>query len=116
ILAVDGIDGYHVGTLDLAQSMGSPPPEQLDEAVTEIVGRCNAAGKLTSVGVVTPWAIDGVKKRVDQGVDILTVASAWMLTNAVGAFLEDVEARIPEDRRTRTGRTPTPNQYVNPQK
>jgi len=65
---------------------------------------------------VTPWAIDGVQKRVDQGVDILTVASAWMLTNAVGAFLEDVEERIPEGRRTRTGRTPTPNQYVNPKR
>jgi 2-keto-3-deoxy-L-rhamnonate aldolase RhmA len=116
ILAVDGIDGYHVGTLDLAQSMGSPPPEKLDEAVTEIVARCRTAGKLTSVGVVTPWAIDGVQKRVDQGVDILTVASAWMLTNAVGTFLEDIEKRIPDDRRTRTGRTPTPNQYVNPQK
>jgi 4-hydroxy-2-oxoheptanedioate aldolase len=116
ILAVDGIDGYHVGTLDLAQSMGSPPPERLDEAVSEIVGHCRAAGKLTSVGVVTPWAIDGVHKRVDQGVDILTVASAWMLTNAIGAFLEQVEERIPGDRRTRTGRTPTPNQYVNPRK
>jgi 4-hydroxy-2-oxoheptanedioate aldolase len=114
ILAVDGIDAFHIGTLDLAQSMGGPSPEQLDEVVTEIVSRCRAAGKFAAVGVVTPWAIDGVQKRLAQGVQMLNVPSAWMLTHAVGAFLGEVESRIPPERRTPTARMPTPNQYVNP--
>jgi 4-hydroxy-2-oxoheptanedioate aldolase len=114
ILAVEGIDGFHVGTLDLAQSMGSPPAEQIDGVVEEIVTRCRKAGKYTSVGVVTPWGIDGVGKRIDQGVQVLNVPSAWMLTHAVGSFLGDVEERIPDDLRTSTARMPTPNHYINP--
>jgi 2-keto-3-deoxy-L-rhamnonate aldolase RhmA len=114
ILAVEGIDGFHVGTLDLAQSMGGPTPERLDEVVAEIVARCRAAGKLCSVGVVTPWGLDSVRKRIDQGVQILNVASAWMLTHAVGSFLEQVEERIPGSARTAAARVPTPNQYINP--
>ncbi len=114
ILAVEGIDGFHVGTLDLAQSMGSPPAERIDEVVEEIVSRCREAGKYTSVGVVTPWGLDSVGKRIDQGVQVLNVPSAWMLTHAVGSFLEDVEERIPDALRTPTARTPTPNRYINP--
>jgi 4-hydroxy-2-oxoheptanedioate aldolase len=114
LVAVEGIDGFHVGTLDLAQSMGSPPAEEIDEVVDEIVTRCRQAGKYTSVGVVTPWGIDSVGKRIDQGVQVLNVASAWMLTHAVGSFLEDVEERIPGTLRTPTARTPTPNSYINP--
>jgi 2-keto-3-deoxy-L-rhamnonate aldolase RhmA len=114
ILAVEGIDGFHVGTLDLAQSMGGPTPERLGEVVAEIVARCRAAGKLCSVGVVTPWGLDSVRKRIDQGVQILNVASAWMLTHAVGSFLEQVEERIPGSARTAAARVPTPNQYINP--
>jgi 4-hydroxy-2-oxoheptanedioate aldolase len=114
ILAVPGIDGFHVGTLDLAQSMGGPSPERLDEVVGEIVARCRAAGRVCSVGVVTPWGIDSVSKRLDQGVQILNVASAWMLTHAVGSFLDQVEQRIPAQARSATARIPTPNQYINP--
>jgi 2-keto-3-deoxy-L-rhamnonate aldolase RhmA len=114
IVSVEGIDGFHVGTLDLAQSLGQPPPEKLDEIVTEIVAACTAAGKFAAVGVVTPWALDGVPKRIAQGVSLLNVPSAWMLTDAVGSFLHQVEQRLPDDRRVRTARTPTPNKYVAP--
>jgi 4-hydroxy-2-oxoheptanedioate aldolase len=116
ILAIDGIDAFHIGTLDLAQSMGTPPPDKIDEVVSEMVTRCRAAGKYTSVGVITPWAIDGVKKRIEQGVQFFNVASAWMLTDAVASFLDQVESRVPDELRQRTARLPTPNKYVNPKK
>jgi 2-keto-3-deoxy-L-rhamnonate aldolase RhmA len=116
ILAVDGIDAFHIGTLDLAQSMGTPPPARIDEVVEEILTRCRAAGKFTSVGVVTPWGIESVRKRIEQGVQIFNVPSAWMLTHAVGSFLEQVESRMPEDVRRRTARIPNPNKYVKPEK
>jgi 4-hydroxy-2-oxoheptanedioate aldolase len=112
ILAVEGIDGIHVGTLDLAQSLGSPPPERLDEVVAEIVGRCRAAGKYCAVGVITPWALDSVKKRIDLGVQIVNIPSAWLLTHAVGSFLEEIEQRIPESLREPTARGVSPNPYV----
>jgi 2-keto-3-deoxy-L-rhamnonate aldolase RhmA len=114
LLAVEGVDGFHVGTLDLAQSMGSPPAERIDEVVEVVVSRCRAAGKYTSVGVVTPWGLDNVGKRIEQGVQILNVPSAWMLTHAVGSFLGQVENRIPGELRTPTARLPTPNRYINP--
>jgi 2-keto-3-deoxy-L-rhamnonate aldolase RhmA len=114
LLAVEGVDGFHVGTLDLAQSMGSPPAERIDEVVAEVVRRCRAAGKYTSVGVVTPWGLDSVGKRIEQGVQIFNVPSAWMLTHAVGSFLDQVEDRIPDMLRTPTARLPTPNRYINP--
>lgn len=114
LLAVEGVDGFHVGTLDLAQSMGSPPAERIDEVVQEVVSRCRAAGKYTSVGVITPWGLESIGKRLEQGVQIFNVPSAWMLTHAVGSFLEQVENRIPAGLRTATARLPTPNRYINP--
>jgi hypothetical protein len=86
----------------------------MDEVVAEIVGRCRAAGKYAAVGVVTPWALDAVRKRVDLGVQILNVPSAWMLSHATGAFLADIEDRIPDDLRAPSARLPTPNKYINP--
>jgi 2-keto-3-deoxy-L-rhamnonate aldolase RhmA len=115
LLSVKGIDAFHIGTLDLAASMGSPPPERMDEVVAEIVGRCRAAGKYVAVGVVTPWALEAVRKRVDLGVQILNVPSAWMLSHATGAFLAEIEGRIPDDLRAPSARLPTPNKYINPQ-
>jgi 4-hydroxy-2-oxoheptanedioate aldolase len=112
ILSVDGIDGFHIGTLDLAQSLGSPPPERLEEVVAEIVQRCRAAEKHVAVGVVTPWGIESVSKRVAQGVQMLNVPSAWLLTEAVGTFLAKVEERIPESQRVPTARSVSPNPYL----
>jgi 4-hydroxy-2-oxoheptanedioate aldolase len=116
ILAVEGIDGFHVGTLDLAQSMGSPPPERVEEVVAEIVARCRAAGKFAAVGVVTPWSLDSVQKRIEQGVQIVNLPAAWMLTHAVGSFLAQVESRIPAELRTPSARIPTPNEYIDPKR
>lgn len=112
IVAIDGIDGFHIGTLDLAQALGSPSPERLEEVVAEIVRRCRAAGKFVAVGVVTPWGLDAVPRRIEQGVRLLNVPSAWLLTHAVGSFLESVESRVPDKLRIGTARVPSPNKYL----
>ena len=46
ILKVDGIDAFHVGPHDLAQSMGFPTPAKLDEVIKTVVHRCRDAGTL----------------------------------------------------------------------
>ena len=95
ILAVDGIDGYHVGPLDLAQSMGYPPKAELERVIQDVVQRCRAAGKHVAVGVVTPWGMDTLPKWAGQGAQIFTVPSAWMLTHMAGQFLGDVRKLAP---------------------
>jgi 2-keto-3-deoxy-L-rhamnonate aldolase RhmA len=112
ILAVEGIDAFHVGPLDLAQSMGNPPPEEVEEVIDEVVERCRAAGRYVAVGVVTPWGVDVVGKRVEQGVQLVHVASAWLLTHAVAAFLGEVEERIPDEKRAPAARFVAPNPYL----
>ena len=95
ILAVDGIDGYHVGPLDLAQSMGYPPKAELENLIQDIVQRCRAAGKYAAVGVVTPWGMDSLPKWAGHGAQIFSVPSAWMLTHMAGQFLGDVRKMAP---------------------
>ena len=95
ILAVDGIDGYHVGPLDLAQSMGYPPKAELEQLIQDIVQRCRAAGKHAAVGVVTPWGMDSLPKWAGHGAQIFSVPSAWMLTHMAGQFLGDVRKMAP---------------------
>jgi 2-keto-3-deoxy-L-rhamnonate aldolase RhmA len=94
ILTVDGIDAFHVGPLDLAQSMGNPPRAQLEAVITEVVTRCVAAGRPTAVGVATPWGIGGVETWTQRGAQIVIVASAWLLTHAVAGFLGEVRTRV----------------------
>jgi 4-hydroxy-2-oxoheptanedioate aldolase len=95
ILAVDGIDGYHIGPLDLAQSMGYPAKAELERVIADIVRRCRAAGKYVAVGAVTPWGMDTLPKWAAQGAQIFNVPSAWMITHAAGQFLSDVRSRAP---------------------
>jgi 4-hydroxy-2-oxoheptanedioate aldolase len=112
ILRVDGIDAFHVGPLDLAQSLGQPEPAELAAIIDEIVARCRAAGKHVAVGVVTPWGIDAVGPRVEQGVNIVTVASAWLVTHAFGSFLAEIEQHVPARLREPSARAVTPNPYL----
>jgi 4-hydroxy-2-oxoheptanedioate aldolase len=106
ILAVEGIDGFHIGTLDLAQSMGRPSPERVREVAAEIVRRIVGAGRLASVGVVTPWNLESIPSLIADGARLLTVAGGWTLTHALGSFLAQVEGQIPTGKRTTTARVP----------
>ena len=116
LLQVAGIDAFHVGPLDLAQSMGNPPRSELERVIEGVVERCRAAGKYVAVGAVTPWGIEGVRKWVDEGAQIFNVASAFLLTDAVAQFLKQVEERIPGDRRVSTAVARSQNPYLAPEK
>jgi len=100
ILAVEGIDGFHIGPLDLAQSMGYPPKAELEPVIADVVKRCRAAGKYVAVGVVTPWGMDSLPKWAAHGAQIFNVPSAWMLTHFVSQFLQDVRNQAPEHLRS----------------
>ena len=100
ILSVNGIDGYHIGPLDLAQSMGYPAKAELERVIADVVRRCRASHKYVSVGVVTPWGMDSLSRWAGHGAQMFNVASAWMLTHAVGQFLEELRSRAPEHMRT----------------
>jgi 2-keto-3-deoxy-L-rhamnonate aldolase RhmA len=96
VLGVDGIDAFHVGPLDLAQSMGNPAPADVEVVIADVVRRCRQAGKHVAVGVVTPWNADTLGRRVGQGVQIFGIASAWFLTHAIGEFFNTVNDQLPE--------------------
>jgi 2-keto-3-deoxy-L-rhamnonate aldolase RhmA len=111
ILAVQGIDGYHIGPLDLAQSMGYPPKAELERLIEDVVRRCRAAGKYVAVGVVTPWGMDSLPKWAQQGAQIFNVPSAWMLTHMTGQFLGEVRSLAPAGQQ---GWPPIPSIAHNP--
>lgn len=100
VLAVEGIDGFHVGPHDLAQSMGYPPQAQLDEVIGDVVRRCRAAGKYASVGVVTPWNLERIEGWLNDGCQFLILASAWVLTNCIVEMHNEIRKRIPSDRQS----------------
>ncbi len=99
VLDVKGIDAFHIGPLDLAQSMGNPPPGKLEAVIDDVVRRCRRAGKHVAVGVVTPWNVTAMDRRVEQGVQIFAIASAWFLTHAIGKFFNEVDDQLPKGRR-----------------
>lgn len=112
ILAVDGIDAFHVGPLDLAQSMGSPEPDELARVIDDVVSRCREAGRWVAVGVVAPWGIEGVGPAVAKGLQLLHVPSAWVVTHAVAEHLARIEQRIPREHRIPTAASVAQNPYL----
>jgi 4-hydroxy-2-oxoheptanedioate aldolase len=98
ILKVDGIDAFHVGPHDLAQSMGFPSPEKLDEVIKTVVHKCLAAGKYMSVGVATPWNTSKTQSWMDEGCQMVTVGSSWVVSHAMVEVHNQLRTAIPADR------------------
>jgi 2-keto-3-deoxy-L-rhamnonate aldolase RhmA len=98
ILEVQEVDAFHVGPHDLAQSMGFPSPDELDEVIRTVVHRCRDAGKYVSVGVVTPWNLEKAQSWMDEGCQILTVGSSWVVSHAMVEIHNQLRGRIPADR------------------
>ncbi len=98
ILEVRGIDGFHVGPHDLAQSMGYPPPAELDEVIRGVVRRCREAGRYVSVGVITPWNLDRIERWVEDGCTFMIAASAWVLSQSILQLHNQIRERIPAGR------------------
>lgn len=113
ILEVDGFDAFHFGTFDLAQSMGFPPAAELDATIEAAARRCRAAGRHVSVGAVAPWSTSSVAYWFERGARLFTVASAWAVTDAMGAVHAAVQEQLPEELRRRTGRIGS-NPYLQP--
>jgi 2-keto-3-deoxy-L-rhamnonate aldolase RhmA len=101
ILEVQEIDAFHVGPHDLAQSMGFPSPGELDEIIRTVVHRCRDAGKHVSVGVVTPWNLEKAQSWMEEGCQILTVGSSWVVSHAMVEIHNQLRGRIPADRQAR---------------
>jgi 4-hydroxy-2-oxoheptanedioate aldolase len=112
ILAVDGVDAFHVGPHDLAQSMGFPSPERLNEVIAGIVSRVMAAGKHISVGVVTPWNLEQARRWMDLGCRIMTVGSTWVVSHAVVDMHNQLRGRVPGDGTTRPMATVSRSGYL----
>jgi 4-hydroxy-2-oxoheptanedioate aldolase len=100
ILQVKEIDAFHVGPHDLAQSMGFPPPAELDEVIKSVVHKGRDAGKYMSVGVVTPWNLDKADAWRREGCQILTVGSSWVVSHSMVEMHNQLRAAIPPDRQT----------------
>jgi 2-keto-3-deoxy-L-rhamnonate aldolase RhmA len=94
VLAVDGIDGFHIGTLDLAESMGRPPDGELEAVVADTIARCRAAGKFVGAGVYAPWNTGALPRRLAHGAQLFTAASAWVLTDAVRSFFAEMQSAL----------------------
>jgi 4-hydroxy-2-oxoheptanedioate aldolase len=111
ILEVSGIDAFHIGVMDLAQSMEYPPKEKLDAVVEDVIRRCRSAGRHVSVGALTPWSLSSVDRWYPVGVRLFSVASAWTLTEAMSNVHAQIQQRLPAEFRKESGRI-GPNPWV----
>jgi 4-hydroxy-2-oxoheptanedioate aldolase len=101
ILQVKEIDAFHVGPHDLAQSMGFPPPAELDEVIKRVVHRCRDADKYVSVGVITPWNLAKADSWRREGCQILTVGSSWVISHSMVEMHNQLRGLISPDRQSR---------------
>jgi 2-keto-3-deoxy-L-rhamnonate aldolase RhmA len=102
ILEVKGVDAFHVGPHDLAQSMGFPSPDELDAVIKRVVHKCRDAGKYVSVGVVTPWNLAKADSWRREGCQILTVGSSWVVSHAMVEMHNQLRAAIPAGDQSRS--------------
>jgi len=92
ILAVDGLDGVYVGTIDLSISMGlekhgklSDP--RLEEAVRLIGDKVKNAGKISCIHTMNP---DDIPKVNSWGYHVITpLNDVSILKNQIGKILSD---------------------------
>jgi 2-keto-3-deoxy-L-rhamnonate aldolase RhmA len=102
ILQVAEIDAFHVGPHDLAQSMGFPPPAELDDVIKRVVHRGREAGKFMSVGVITPWNLAKADSWRREGCQILTVGSSWVMSHSMVEMHNQLRGTIPTDGQSRS--------------
>lgn len=91
ILAVPGIDAIIVGPGDLSSSMGHRGDRTVPavkEAVQHVVDRCRAAGMPVSLTAANPTA---ARQCVEQGANIVEVASSGWIVGAGRAFLAEAK-------------------------
>ncbi|MBI4337048.1 MAG: hypothetical protein HY683_04375 [Chloroflexi bacterium] len=90
ILALPGVDIIHIGPKDLRQSMGFAPVKEVDAAIDRIVGATVKAGKVASLGGLSPRDFERIARYAAQGVRMFTISpldfirtgGAWFLSSA----------------------------------
>jgi 2-keto-3-deoxy-L-rhamnonate aldolase RhmA len=90
ILAVEGIDAFHIGPGDLAQSMGFPPRDEVTAVVDEIIGRAVAAGRVIGAGAYAGTSPESLARQRADGVSMFTV----VLNRMLARYLADLQSAV----------------------
>ena len=94
IAGVDGVDAVLVGSSDLTQAMGMPPPAQVDAAISQVIDGARAAGKIIGVAGAG-MTVDNVARYrhfADRGVRLMSVNVQDFIRQSAGRFLTDLRA------------------------
>ena len=94
IASVDGVDALLVGSSDLTQAMGMPPPAQVDAAISQVIDGALAAGKIVGVAGAG-MTVDNVarfRQFADRGVRLMSVNVQDFIRQSAGNFLADLRA------------------------
>ncbi len=92
LLAVEGIDIYYLGPVDLSNSLGIPGrvgDSRVQELVTTSIRRIAEAGKIP--GCITVDS-EAAKRFIDLGVRYIASHAIKCMTNASTAFLEEIRS------------------------
>jgi 4-hydroxy-2-oxoheptanedioate aldolase len=88
ILATDGVDMIMLGPGDLAQSMGWPPSEQVEQVLQDVTRRVVAAGKWVSEGAVAPGADTDAIRYIRLGSRFWNVPCQQLLRRGAQAYMD----------------------------
>jgi 2-keto-3-deoxy-L-rhamnonate aldolase RhmA len=90
IMGIDGIDAFHIGPGDLAQSMGFPEEAKVQRVVDSIVSRLVARGRTVSVGTYAGTTPQMLSKQFYKGVRVFTV----VLNRVLSARVQEVRSHV----------------------
>lgn len=74
IVSVPGLDATWLGPADLAQSMGMPGQQAIDEALDRVVEATIKAGKISAVTHLPPTSMERLRHFADKGSRLLGVS------------------------------------------
>lgn len=90
ILRVPGLDSTWTGPTDLAQSMGMPPQQAIDEAVDKIVEATVRAGKISAVCHLSPIDTAKLSYFINKGVRVVGVPIGGLIKLGATEWLTKV--------------------------
>ena len=94
IAGVEGVDAILVGSSDLTQAMGMPPPAEVDDAITQVIDGTLAEGKVIGVAGAG-MTVDNVaryRQFAERGVQLMSVNIGDFIRQSAGRFLADIRA------------------------
>lgn len=97
ILSVEGIDAFHIGPGDLAQSMGFPSRDEVMTVVEDIIRRAVQAGRVVGVGAYAGASPESLAVQRAAGVSMFTVVLNRMLARYLADLHSSVRGAITAD-------------------